>query len=132
MCTCVVSHESSLDDEIRSADLIFEGVVLGQVEYPESWVDIEFEDFRPMVGFGSLEYNFFFASKVWKGSRRHDLVVGTPRNDSMCGYDFEVGQRYVVFASTSDSQPTTNICMATKQASSAAEERRVLDAYFVR
>ena len=132
MCTCIESTDSSLERDIRSADLIFEGVVLGQVVYPESWVDIEFEDFRPTVGFGSYEYNFFYASKVWKGSRRHDLVVATPRSDSMCGYDFEEGERYLVFASTLESQPTTYICTATQQASSADEERRILDAYFVR
>lgn len=127
MCTCI---EESFDEELKTADLIFEGIVLKKVPYPENWRELSSADFHPFVGFASLEYVFFLADRVWTGSRLNDLMVATPTQSSMCGYDFKEGERYLVYASIVESQVMTSVCTPTKSAIAAAADRRILDAQF--
>src|SRR5262245_21218595 len=51
------------------------------------------------------------------------VVESAPQNGVNCGYTFQVGQRYVVFASASpDGRLTTSMCSGTKLAAAAADE----------
>ena len=129
MCTCIAGK--SIEEGIESADLIFEGVVLKQERYPENWRTHAGADFLRTFGFGGSVYVFFFATKKWKGSRLHDLVVSTPVQSSMCGFQFKDGEKYLVYAHINESQAMTDICTPTKPAGEAASDRRVLDSLFV-
>lgn len=128
MCSCIGGR--TLEDQIADADLIFEGIALKKHGYPlEELERLDLAQHR-QLGFGALEYVLFYATKVWKGSRMQDLLVSTPRQESMCGYPFEEGERYVVYVYVRESQPTTSICTLTKPASVAQEDRETLNALF--
>ena len=129
MCSCI--QATTFEEDVEGADLIFEGVVLKKMRYPESWIDHADDDFLRPIAFAESEYVFFLATHVWKGSRLRDLVVLTPLQSSMCGYDFDEGQRYVVYAHIRESQPMTSICTRTKPAEEAELDRRYLERHFV-
>jgi Tissue inhibitor of metalloproteinase len=60
----------------------------------------------------------FRVSKVWKGRNSRRLVLTTSNSSASCGFNFEPGQRYLVYASAQRSL-TTNLCSGTKLLSGA-------------
>ena len=135
MCTCMTESkppDEKIVEHVEEVDLIFEGFVLETHNYPSAKGRrlAKEEDSRMRFGFGNRLYAFFFASKIWKGSYRRDLVVSTLRSESMCGYPFEEGKRYLVYASIEEWGPTTSICMRTAPVAEAAKDKRKLEELF--
>jgi hypothetical protein len=54
------------------------------------------------------------------------VIVVTGRGGGDCGYRFEVGARYLVFAYGDDAKLETNICQRTKELAQAAEDLKLL------
>ncbi len=128
LCTCV--GEKTLSEQIAEADLIFEGIALEKHGYPVDKLR-RFDNETPrQFGLGSEEYVLFFATKVWKGTRMQGLVVATASQSSMCGYLFEEGRRYLVYAYIEEAQPMTSLCTLTKPADEAEKDRAKLSAAF--
>ena len=128
MCSCIGGK--SLEEQFVEADLIFEGITVEKYSYPLKQLERLNVNVRRHFGFGAYEYVFFYATKVWKGSAIRDLVISTAKQESMCGYQFEEGRHYVVYAYIDESQPITSICTLTKPASEANEEKMRLNAFF--
>ena len=59
------------------------------------------------------------ASEVWKGPQRETLEVRTPSQGMACGYHFEKGQEYLVYAYTGKQGLEVDSCGATKSLSKA-------------
>ena len=59
------------------------------------------------------------ASEVWKGSGRGTLEVRTPSQGAACGYHFEEGREYLVYAYTGKQGLEVDSCGATKPLSEA-------------
>jgi hypothetical protein len=62
----------------------------------------------------------FAVEKAWKGVRQPEIALTTPKGSSACGFDFEPGQRYLIYAySLPQRSPSprlaTNICTRTRQ-----------------
>ena len=60
----------------------------------------------------------------WKGEVRDTLLVYSPRYGASCGYGFQVGEAYIVFARAWPGGPafpahTTNLCSHTRPLTSA-------------
>lgn len=52
--------------------------------------------------------------RTWKYVHEHEIIVFTPASDSHCGFNFEVGQSYLVYASASpQGELWTNHCTRT-------------------
>ena len=135
VCTCVTENkplEEKIVEQVEEADLIFEGGVLETHNYPSSKGRrlAKEEHSRVRFGFGDRLYAFFFVSKTWKGPYRRDLVVSTLRSESMCGYPFEEGNRYLVYASIEERGPTTSICTRTAPVVEAAKDKNKLEELF--
>lgn len=63
----------------------------------------------------------------WKGSPPLEVRLFTGRGGGDCGYRFEVGERYLVYAyGPRASELSTNICQRTAKLSEAAKDLRVL------
>ena len=58
-------------------------------------------------------------SEVWKGSERGTLELRTPSQGAACGYHFEEGREYLVFAYTGKQGLEVDSCGATKLLSRA-------------
>lgn len=52
---------------------------------------------------------------VWKGEAEHEMHVVTSSNSASCGYAFEAGQRYAVFANEYDGELHVSLCSATSE-----------------
>ena len=64
--------------------------------------------------------------RIWKGILSNEVIVVTGRGGGDCGYPFEVGARYLVFAYGDDTKLETNICQRTKGLADAAEDLKLL------
>ena len=73
---------------------------------------------------------FFKLSAVWKGAFREDIAAirtGTGWDEAHCGYDFEVGGEYLVYARLwGDGYLHTGICSRTNHLAAATEDVELL------
>lgn len=67
-------------------------------------------------------------SEVWKGTDQGTLEVKTPRLDAACGYPFEEGQEYLVYADEGKQSLEVNLCGSTKRLTEAQANLEVLGA----
>lgn len=68
----------------------------------------------------------FEVSKSWKGSNLKTLVLTTPRDGTSCGYNFEEGETYIVYAQGTEDQLNTHICTRTNLFVNAQQDLQVL------
>lgn len=62
----------------------------------------------------------------WKGARCGEMTIVTGLNDADCGYDFQAGTSYLIYADRAKGSFTTNICSRTAPAAQAAEDLAAL------
>jgi hypothetical protein len=100
-CSCIASP-APVKEQIRGAfsyaDAVFSGEV---VEIKESPAEKD-----------TLLVKFKVA-KSWKGNDQPELTIKTARDSAMCGYNFMVGQKYLVYASGAGDALSTNNCSRT-------------------
>ena len=96
-CSCMVTPEplkKQIQNAFTGANAIFSGEV---VEIKESATD----------NYGVLVK--FRVSKSWKGESTQEITIRTAKDSAMCGYNFEVGGKYLVYADgLKDNLSTTN------------------------
>jgi hypothetical protein len=69
----------------------------------------------------------FSVTKIWKGERSAVSEILTANNSAACGYDFLVGETYVVYAyKFSDGKLHTYLCTRTKRTRDAADDLKFL------
>jgi len=69
----------------------------------------------------------FRVENSWKGPLAKEITLSTGRGGGDCGYQFEVGERYLVYAYGSDETTlATNICQRTSVATVVIEEIKLL------
>lgn len=65
----------------------------------------------------------FSVSEVWKGDLNPTLVITTGPHSAACGYPFEIGQDYLVYAYGGDNARLgANLCSLTALLSTAGED----------
>lgn len=68
---------------------------------------------------GKMRFHFT-VEKAWKGVASSELQVTTSKSGSLCGFQFEINQSYLVYASDAgDRGLSTNICTRTRHESQA-------------
>lgn len=99
-CSC--TNNLTTLEEFGYAQLVFTGRVTSIQPDPYGTLAVEFEPINR-----------------WKGPLQYVQLVITPLNSAGCGYEFEVGQDYLVFASlygygpTYTPTPFTHLCSRT-------------------
>ncbi|MEJ7849250.1 MAG: hypothetical protein WKF92_14300 [Pyrinomonadaceae bacterium] len=68
----------------------------------------------------------FKVLQTWKGVTTETVSVFTANRCCICGYKFAVGERYLVYAYSSDEDWATSFCTRTKILSEADEDLKVL------
>jgi MYXO-CTERM domain-containing protein len=70
----------------------------------------------------------FSVTRGWKGVSTEEVVVRTARDSAACGFAFEVGQDYVVYASAEDEAGSlsTGLCDRTARVVDANEDLEAL------
>lgn len=112
-CTCI---ESRLPiEELEKSTAVFTGKV----------IDI---DVRRGIVLSSADpvKVTFDVSETWKGPDYKVLVVTTVRYSASCGYPFEQGEEYIVYARGEEDKLNTGICSRTKLLAAAEEDLATL------
>lgn len=68
----------------------------------------------------------FEVSRVWKGKLERQSFVMTSGSSASCGYAFQKGKEYLVYASEQDSTLQTGLCSGTKLLSEAQSDLAAL------
>lgn len=104
-CSCIAPRPAG--EELIDSDAVFQGTVT-KVE---------------LKGITNKYYEVTFdVSKRWKDSAQDESVIITSDSSAACGYNFEEGKSYLVYARESDGYLTTGLCTRTKLLSEAAED----------
>lgn len=110
-CPTVGSTELELKWKLKELQAVFSGEVLEINKIPQS---------RDV----SVKIN---VETVWKGLVLREVTINTPESSGACGYPFEVGKSYLVFASLDDKvNLTTGLCLRNKPVDEASEELKIL------
>lgn len=100
-CSCVVMPEplkKQIENAYSGADAVFSGEV---VEIKDSPTD---------------KYRFivkFKVAKYWKGAVAQEIMITTEKDGVMCGFNFETGKTYLVYAFGKKDQLSSNNCSRT-------------------
>jgi hypothetical protein len=68
----------------------------------------------------------FLVESAWKGQVAKSVTIQTGGGGGDCGYRFEIGERYLVYAYGSAESLSTNICQRTRPLSASAVDRKSL------
>jgi hypothetical protein len=64
----------------------------------------------------------FRVDTVWKGTVQQALTATTARSSASCGYEFERGRKYLVYARGNESELEVSLCSRTSPIERAAED----------
>lgn len=117
-CSCAPEPEprTALD----AADAVFTGRVVGLTLVPrvpeEPSTSFIAEDVAVTI----------VVSAVWKGEPAERVTLYTAFTCCVCGYPFELGKTYLIYAMQRDGQLTTSICSRTRLLEKADEDLATL------
>jgi hypothetical protein len=115
-CTCgsvgSQTQKESVESELSSSEAVFSGEV----------VDLKRNQKGPLGGVDKVSFR---VSEVWKGSERKTLEVSTQAQGTACGYPFEEGQEYLVYAYGKQNLKAS-ACSETKPFSEAGADLALL------
>jgi hypothetical protein len=120
-CSCI--HHITVCEAYQTYSAVFVGKVLdskrisAQYEYPDTLGNKKTFTLYSKVYRISIE-------QVFKGVKGSEIELTTNDNGSDCGYPFNVGERYLIYAHFVDTanQYTTSVCTRTKLYSKASED----------
>lgn len=115
-CSCLITTP---EQSFKNANAVFAGKVINVVQPNGRGGG------APSPSMNGVKV-IFEVSKVWKGTPTQQLVITTPDSSASCGYNFQKGQNYLVYASTQDNQLQTGLCSGTKTLSTAQADLSVL------
>lgn len=112
-CSCV-QPDSPLTS-LSEAEAVFAGQVT-DIDVPAG---ITFSSLDPVKA-------TFSVSQSWKGSIEKIITVSTPRGSASCGFGFEMGQEYLVYAYGNDNDLQVSLCSRTNLLAQAGDDLSAL------
>ncbi len=114
-CSCI--QPSPPQESLEQATAVFAGRV----------TNIE----KPFISTSSLDpiTATFDVSQVWKGDITQTVAIRTAQDSASCGYPFELGQEYIVYAWADPDHPgelNTGLCSRTNLLFQAQEDVQAL------
>jgi hypothetical protein len=116
-CSCVAPGPP--DEELANSVAVFTGKVVA-VAKPLS-------NFGPVSSADPIKVTFQVYN-VWKGSVSQTTTITTSRSSASCGYTFEKGREYFVYAHGSENDLFVSLCSRTQPLDSAEEDLVILGA----
>ena len=114
-CSC--APPGPIDEELTNAAAVFSGKVVNLA--------------KPIGGFGPISSAdpikvTFQVYKVWKGSVSQTTSITTARSGASCGYTFEKGGEYIVYAHGPENNLSVSLCSRTQPLDTAEDDLVVL------
>jgi hypothetical protein len=123
-CSCAALPGTPQEILSRSK-AVFSGEVVEFDKPPPATTMIEGTMMSMMGGGGPEATATLRVSEVWKGPRQQTMTVTTEADSGMgCGYPFEEGREYLVYATGND--PSVGLCSETKPLSEADADLEAL------
>ncbi|MCY9514668.1 hypothetical protein [Paenibacillus apiarius] len=113
-CSCAAIP--SVEDAKREAAAVFAGKV---TDVSQSLTTMIFSTADPVKV-------SFQVKRLWKGNVASNAKVVTALSSASCGYEFETGKQYLVYAYHSDGKYIAHLCTRTAPLEAAAEDIRLL------
>ena len=114
-CSC--AELPSVEEELERSKAVFSGKV------------IDIREKRSLNGYIS-KLVFFEVTNTWKGVEQSEIIITTGQGGGDCGFDFKVGQEYLVYANESTmygaKSLVSTICNRTNELSSLQEDLKIL------
>lgn len=95
-CSCNVP--GSYTEEMEKNSHVLDATVMNKKELEQGKLDIELS-----------------VSAIWKGEAERETHVITADNSAACGYEFNIGRRYAVFAQEIEGELHVSLCSVTTQ-----------------
>ncbi len=105
-CSCA---PLSFEDQRAEAAAIFEGRVEQIVSDEDGTLSVAFH-----------------VTQAWRGVAQERIEVSTASSGAACGFTFEVGQHYLVYATSPESTLRVSLCSRTARMDDASEDRQLL------
>lgn len=105
-CSCMAS---TFEDARANAAAIFEGRV---------------DAVEPDAA-GGLRVRFH-VTQAWRGVEHESVEITTAADSAACGFPFEVGQHYLVYAGQAEASLAVSLCSRTARMDDASEDRQLL------
>jgi hypothetical protein len=103
-CSCFQPEGVPIEKQVKEAYDKSASVFVGQVVDVTKKTDSNLIKFR--------------VEKSWNNKFQKEITVSTPGNSAMCGYEFQVGKKYLVYASDENGKFSTYLCTRTASAAS--------------
>jgi hypothetical protein len=122
-CSCAIRGGESEEELTRQATAGAQAVFAGEVSSIEDPSEPSPGD---IVSSADPVKVTFDVSQVWKGPKDETVAVETPRSGASCGYDFEEGSQYLVYADNTSVMGEKSealqvgLCGGTSQVSNAS------------
>ena len=101
-CTCdLLIGNKSLEKQVKEAYKKSSAVFIGEVIEVIKNPNVFFVEVR------------FKVEKTWNSESENEITITTGRGNGDCGYKFEVGEKYLVYAYGDKNNLGTNICRRT-------------------
>lgn len=106
-CSCAISDKplkTQVKDAYANSTAIFSGEVTDITAKDEWTVIVKIK-----------------VAKSWKGKVAKNITISTSKESSLCGYSFEVGKKYLVYANGTNQALSTTNCSRTTEASNKTD-----------
>ena len=116
-CACSCAPPGPPLEELARSTAVFTGKVVGLA--------------KPLGGFGPISSAdpikvTFQVYTVWKGSVSQTTTITTSRSGASCGYTFEKGSEYIVYADGLNDSLTVSLCSRTQPLPAAEDDLAAL------
>lgn len=115
-CSCIMP--GAPQEEMARSSAVFQGKVIEVRSAPAGG----------MVSSMDPVEVIFEVSQVWKGPEYTRLSVKTALSSASCGFEFQAGQEYIVYASGDEGGLETGLCTRTRTLADGGEDVQALGA----
>lgn len=116
-CSCA---SSTVEAYFEKADVVFEGRVIAMEPAVDDSTCTGFCDQAVTVRLAVVQR--------WKGELGEEAIAHTRRSGAACGFPFETGQSYLVYAAVRGEGLLVHLCSGTRPRENAEEHLRFLQA----
>jgi hypothetical protein len=105
-CDCILLDEIPVEKQLKNAYASSTSIFVGEV------VEVIT---KPDVYFVSVKFK---VEKNWNKNFQKEITVSTGKGGGDCGYKFQIGKKYLVYAYGENNKLSTDICTRTALANS--------------
>lgn len=108
-CSCFAPENITIEQQVKAAYKNSSSIFVGKVAEI-----IENHDAHSVVVKFEVE-------KSWNKNFLNEITISTANDTAVCGYEFAVGKKYLVYANGESNNLTTNICTRTAPVESSED-----------